>query len=58
MRKFEYIFAFAILAVLAFALVLFRDESETTYLIIGTFVGGFSAITTYFFTKHKPGGDE
>ncbi len=57
MRKFEYIFSFALLAVLAIALVLFRSDSEISNLIIGAFIGGFSAITTYFFTKHRPGDD-
>jgi hypothetical protein len=52
--KFEHVFAFAILAVLAIALFIFRNNKETAYLIIGTFVNGIGAITAYFFTKHNP----
>jgi hypothetical protein len=52
--KFEYVFAFALLVVLTGALYLFRENSELVNLIIGSLVGGFGAITAYFFTKHNP----
>ncbi|WP_156488383.1 hypothetical protein [Fictibacillus phosphorivorans] len=51
--KFEYVFAVALLAVLTGALVLFRENSELVNLIIGSLVGGFGAITAYFFTKYN-----
>jgi hypothetical protein len=56
--KFEYIFAFALLAVLSAALFLFRNDSDMVNLIIGSLVGGFGSITAFFFTKHTPGKGE
>jgi hypothetical protein len=56
--KFEYIFAFALLAVLSAALFLFRHDSDLVNLIIGSLVGGFGSITAYFFTKHNPNKGE
>jgi hypothetical protein len=56
--KFEYIFAFALLAVLSAALFLFRHDSDMVNLIIGSLVGGFGSITAFFFTKHTPGKGE
>jgi hypothetical protein len=56
--KFEYIFAFALLAVLSAALFLFRYDSDMVNLIIGSLVGGFGSITAFFFTKHTPGKGE
>jgi hypothetical protein len=56
--KFEYIFAFALLAVLSAALFLFRHDSDMVNLIIGSLVGGFGSITAYFFTKHNPNKGE
>ncbi|CAM3778779.1 hypothetical protein [Mesobacillus zeae] len=54
MKKFEYIFSFALLFVLTASLVMFRNDSDMTYLIIGVLVGAFSSITAFFFTKHNP----
>jgi hypothetical protein len=56
--KFEYLFAFALLAVLSAALFLFRHDSDLVNLIIGSLVGGFGSITAYFFTKHNPNKGE
>jgi hypothetical protein len=56
--KFEYLFAFALLAILSAALFLFRHDSDLVNLIIGSLVGGFGSITAYFFTKHNPNKGE
>jgi uncharacterized membrane protein YjjB (DUF3815 family) len=56
--KFEYLFAFALLAILSAALFLFRNDSDLVNLIIGSLVGGFGSITAYFFTKHNPNKGE
>lgn len=56
--KFEYLFSFALLAVLSAALFLFRYDSDLVNLIIGSLVGGFGSITAYFFTKHNPNKGE
>lgn len=52
--KFENIFAFAMVVVLAIALLMFRNDSEMANLIVGAFIAAFSAITAFFFTKHNP----
>jgi hypothetical protein len=56
--KFEYLFSFALLAILSAALFLFRHDSDLVNLIIGSLVGGFGSITAYFFTKHNPNKGE
>ncbi|MGC4378418.1 hypothetical protein WD019_16055 [Fictibacillus sp. Mic-4] len=56
--KFEHIFAFAIIALLAGSLYVFRGDKETVYLIIGVLVNALGAITAYFFTKHNPSKSE
>ncbi|MED3832916.1 hypothetical protein [Peribacillus frigoritolerans] len=52
--RFEYLFAFALLAILSAALFIFSDDAQMANLIIGAIVGGFGSITGYFFTKHDP----
>jgi uncharacterized membrane protein YjjB (DUF3815 family) len=52
--KFEYLFAFVIVLVLAGALVLFRNDADIRNIIITALVGALSAVTAYFFTKHNP----
>ncbi|WP_243385586.1 hypothetical protein [Bacillus kexueae] len=56
--KFEHIFAFALLAVLSASLFIFHDNRDVVNQLIVALVGGFSAITAYFFTKHRPGDDD
>ncbi|MEC1757356.1 hypothetical protein [Schinkia azotoformans] len=52
--KFEYLFSFSIMIVLSGALYMFRGNQDIVNIIITALVGGFSAITTFFFTKHNP----
>ena len=52
--RFEYLFAFALLAVLTAALFIFSDDANLANLIIGAIVGGFGSITGYFFTAYNP----
>lgn len=47
-----------LLVVLTFALIVFRADSELTYLIVGAMVGAFGSITAYFFTKHNPNKED
>lgn len=56
-KKFEYVYAFVILLILAIALFIFRSDKDLVNIIITTLVGASSAITTFFFTKHMPGGE-
>lgn len=53
-RRFEYIYSFLILLVLTIALLIFRNDKDIVNIIITTLVGGLSAITTFYFTKHIP----
>ena len=52
--KFEHLFAFALLAIIAVALFVFRVDDNLANLLIGAIIGGFGSITGYFFTKHNP----
>ncbi|TCO79142.1 hypothetical protein [Marinisporobacter balticus] len=49
--KFEYVFAFAVLIILAAALFIFKDNNDVVNTIITVFVSSISAITAFFFTK-------
>jgi hypothetical protein len=49
--KFEYIFAFATLVILAIALFVFKNDKDTVNIIITAIVGALSSITAFFFTK-------
>lgn len=57
-KKFEYFYAILIMLILTFALVMFRNDKDIVNIIITTLVGGSSAITTFFFTKHIPHEEE
>ncbi|BAU28238.1 hypothetical protein DFP93_101315 [Aneurinibacillus soli] len=57
MRKFEYVFAFAVLAVLTAALfiaMLVLRDKDMTMTILTVLIGALSAVTAFFFTKHVP----
>lgn len=49
--KFEYLFAFATLLILAVALFVFKADKDTVNIIITAIVSALSAITAFFFTK-------
>ena len=55
--RFEYIYAFIVLAVLSSALFFFKEE-KITMMILGALISSSSAITTFFFTKHDPKSKE
>lgn len=56
--KFEHIFAIVVTVILAAALYgamfVLKDDNMTST-ILTAFVGALSAVTAFFFTKHKPG---
>ncbi|BAU28941.1 hypothetical protein DFP93_103212 [Aneurinibacillus soli] len=57
MKRFEYVFAFAILAVLTAALfiaMLVLRDKDITMTILTVLIGALSAVTAFFFTKHVP----
>lgn len=55
MWRFEYIFAFVIIGILGLALggAFWMQDKELINLILTAFIGGLSAITAFFFTKHQ-----
>lgn len=54
--KFEYIFAILVLLVLAIALFVFSDNDKIVIMIVTVFTSSVASVTTFFFTKHIPGG--
>jgi drug/metabolite transporter (DMT)-like permease len=54
--KWEHVFSIVIVAVLTLALggAFWLRNMELINVIITAFIGGLSAITTFFFTKHRP----
>lgn len=54
--RFESIFAFAVMGVLFLALVgaFWKGNTDLINIIVTVFISSLSAITAFFFTKHKP----
>ena len=55
--KFEYVFAILVVAILAAALLIFKDNKDIVNIIITAIVGALSAITAFFFTKTQVGAE-
>jgi len=58
--KFEYLFALILLGILAGALIgaFWMKDKDLINMLLMTFAGGFSAIISFMFTKHRPGGKD
>lgn len=54
--KFQHLFSFGLLFVMAAALFVFRDDGQTRNLIIGALVMNFGQITGSFFPKRNDDG--